>query len=88
MSQEQVLNELVVQVEAIEQALKGKLFSYLLELSKEYLKAALRDEFTTEDLQILYDISLIDEIYEICQAIQEVLNEKVLNSPLALRVKL
>jgi hypothetical protein len=69
------LKEIIKQLVELDKAVKSKLRIFLKGKNKEEVKDVLR-ELDKQSLHLLCEMSLPDEDYEICQAVQEVLNEK------------
>jgi hypothetical protein len=69
-----ILKEIIKQLAELDKMVKTKLRMFLKGKSKEDMKEILR-ELDKPSLIVLCEMSLPDEDYEICQAVQEVLDE-------------
>lgn len=69
-----ILRQIIKQLAELDKVVKGKLRLFLKGKDKEDMKVILR-ELDKNSLHVLCEMSLPDEDYEICQAVQEVLNE-------------
>ena len=69
-----VLKEIIRQLAELDKVVKTKLRLFLKGKEKEDMKEILR-ELDKSSLHVLCEMSLPDEDYEICQAVQEVLSE-------------
>jgi len=69
-----LLRQIIRQLAELDHLVKTRLRHFLKGRSKEDMKDVLR-ELDKASLQILCEMSLPDEDYEICQAVQEVLDE-------------
>jgi hypothetical protein len=69
------LKEIIRQLAELDKVVKTKLRIFLKGKDKEQVKDILR-ELDTASLHLLCEMSLPEEDYEICQAVQEVLHEK------------
>jgi hypothetical protein len=70
----QLLKQIIRQLSELDIVVKSKLRLFLKGKSKEEIKEVLR-ELDEPSLHMLCEMSLPEEDYEICQAVQEVLNE-------------
>lgn len=70
-----LLKEIIRQLAELDKVVKTKLRLFLKGKQKEEIKEVLR-ELDKPSLDLLCEMSLPDEDYEICQAVQEVLAEK------------
>lgn len=70
-----VLRQIIRQLKELDHLVKTRLRQFLKGRSKEDMKDVLRD-LDSASLELLCEMSLPDEDYEICQAVQEVLDEK------------
>jgi hypothetical protein len=69
-----ILKDIIKQLAEIDKIVKGKLRLFLKGKSKPEIKEVLR-ELDKPSLQLLCEMSLPEEDYEICQAVKEVLEE-------------
>jgi hypothetical protein len=69
-----LLKQIIRQLSELDKVVKSKLRMFLKGKSKDEIKEVLR-ELDEPSLNMLCEMSLPDEDYEICQAVQEVLNE-------------
>lgn len=69
-----VLKDIIRQLSELDMMVKNKLRQFLNGKHKEEMKTILR-ELDKSSLHVLCEMSLPDEDYEICQAVQEVLAE-------------
>jgi hypothetical protein len=69
-----ILKEIIKQLAELDRIVKSKLRLFLKGKNKVEMKEILR-ELDKSSLHILCEMSLPDEDYEICQAVQEVLSE-------------
>jgi|LakMenE01Jun11ns_1017448.scaffolds.fasta_scaffold6616723_1 hypothetical protein len=70
-----LLRQIIRQLAELDLLVKTRLHHFLKGRSKEEMKDMLR-ELDKASLEMLCEMSLPDEDYEICQAVQEVLGEK------------
>jgi hypothetical protein len=70
-----LLKEIIRQLTELDKVVKSKLRVFLKGKNMEEIKEVLR-ELDKPSLHVLCEMSLPDEDYEICQAVQEVLHEK------------
>ncbi len=70
-----LLKQIIKQLSELDKVVKSKLRLFLKGKSKEEVKEILR-ELDKPSLDLLCEMSLPDEDYEICQAVKEVLEEK------------
>ena len=70
------LKEIIRQLTELDKVVKSKLRVFLKGKNMEEIKEVLR-ELDKSSLHVLCEMSLPDEDYEICQAVQEVLKEKL-----------
>jgi hypothetical protein len=70
-----LLKEIIRQLTELDKVVKSKLRLFLKGKNKDEVKDVLR-ELDKPSLQLLCEMSLPDEDYEICQAVKEVLEEK------------
>jgi hypothetical protein len=70
-----MLRDIIKQLAEIDKIVKSKLRLFLKGKSKPEIKEVLR-ELDKPSLQLLCEMSLPEEDYEICQAVKEVLEEK------------
>jgi hypothetical protein len=70
-----VLKDIIRQLSELDRIVKNKLRQFLKGKDKEDMKTILR-ELDKSSLHVLCEMSLPDEDYEICQAVQEVLAEQ------------
>lgn len=70
-----LLKEIIRQLAELDRVVKSKLRLFLKGKTKEEIKDVLR-ELDTASLNMLCEMSLPEEDYEICAAVQEVLDEK------------
>lgn len=69
-----LLRQIIRQLAELDKVVKSKLRMFLRGKSKEQMKDILR-ELDRPSLHVICEMSLPDEDYEICQAVQEVLAE-------------
>lgn len=69
-----ILKEIIKQLAELDRIVKSKLRLFLKGKNKTEMKEILR-ELDASSLHVLCEMSLPDEDYEICQAVQEVLEE-------------
>ena len=69
-----ILRQIIKQLAELDKVVKTKLRLFLKGKDKEDMKVILR-ELDKSSLHVLCEMSLPDEDYEICQAVQEVLAE-------------
>ena len=69
------LKEIIRELAELDKVVKSKLRIFLKGKDKEQIKDILR-ELDKGSLNLLCEMSLPEEDYEICQAVQEVLHEK------------
>ena len=69
-----LLKQIIKQLAELDKVVKSKLRLFLKGKDKEDMKEILR-ELDPSSLHVLCEMSLPDEDYEICQAVQEVLQE-------------
>jgi hypothetical protein len=69
-----ILKEIIKQLAELDKIVKNRLRLFLKGKDKEDMKKVLR-ELDKSSLHVLCEMSLPDEDYEICQAVQEVLAE-------------
>lgn len=74
-----LLKQIIKQLAELDHIVKSKLRLFLKGKDKEDMKEILR-ELDRSSLHVLCEMSLPDEDYEICQAVQEVLNEQASKS--------
>jgi hypothetical protein len=70
-----LLKQIIKQLAELDLIVKTKLRLFLKGKDKEDMKVILR-ELDASSLHVLCEMSLPDEDYEICQAVQEVLHEQ------------
>ena len=70
-----LLKEIIRQLVELDKVVKSKLRIFLKDKSHEEIKEVLR-ELDIPSLHVLCEMSLPEEDYEICHAVQEVLKEK------------
>lgn len=70
-----LLKQIIKQLSELDKVVKSKLRLFLKGKSKEEVKEILR-ELDKPSLDLLCEMSLPEEDYEICQAVKEVLEEK------------
>jgi flagellar hook-basal body complex protein FliE len=70
-----LLRQIIRQLAELDLLVKTRLHQFLKGRSKDEMKDVLR-ELDKASLEMLCEMSLPDEDYEICQAVQEVLGEK------------
>jgi hypothetical protein len=70
-----ILRQIIRQLAELDNLVKARLRQFLKGRSHEEMKEILR-ELDKPSLQLLCEMSLPDEDYEICHAVQEVLAEK------------
>lgn len=70
-----LLKEIIRQLAELDKVVKSKLRLFLKGKDKDEIKEVLR-ELDKPSLDLLCEMSLPEEDYEICQAVQEVLAEK------------
>jgi hypothetical protein len=70
-----LLKEIIRQLVELDKVVKSKLRIFLKDKNHEEIKDVLR-ELDAPSLNVLCEMSLPDEDYEICHAVQEVLKEK------------
>ena len=70
-----LLKQIIKQLAELDKVVKSKLRLFLKGKSKEEVKEILR-ELDAPSLNLLCEMSLPEEDYEICQAVKEVLEEK------------
>jgi hypothetical protein len=70
-----LLKEIIRQLTELDKVVKSKLRVFLKGKNKEEVKDVLR-ELDRPSLEMLCEMSLPEEDYEICQAVKEVLDEK------------
>jgi hypothetical protein len=70
-----LLKEIIRQLAELDKVVKSKLRLFLKGKDKEEIKEVLR-ELDSSSLHLLCEMSLPEEDYEICAAVQEVLAEK------------
>jgi hypothetical protein len=70
-----LLKQIIKQLAELDKIVKTKLRLFLKGKDKEDMKEILR-ELDSSSLHVLCEMSLPDEDYEICQAVQEVLKEQ------------
>jgi hypothetical protein len=69
-----LLKQIIKQLSELDRVVKSKLRLFLKNKSKDEIKEVLR-ELDEPSLNLLCEMSLPEEDYEICQAVQEVLAE-------------
>jgi hypothetical protein len=73
------LKDIIRQLTELDRVVKTKLHAFLKGKDMDEIKDILR-ELDKNSLHLLCEMSLPDEDYEICQAVQEVLKEKEAHS--------